>query len=89
MPEIPELIDFPVSDDWLDYYHRQGLTPRMSPRYFQSIDETRINARIGLLAENISVLGEEVQRLRREVATKNPPREQTKPQPPKKRGVDV
>jgi hypothetical protein len=27
-------IDFGVSDDWLDFYHRQGLTPRRSQKYF-------------------------------------------------------
>ena len=25
-----DLIDFPVSDIWLDHYHEQGLTPRAS-----------------------------------------------------------
>jgi hypothetical protein len=35
-----DLIDFGVSDDWLDFYHRQGLTPRRSQKYFsQSIRE--------------------------------------------------
>ena len=29
-----DLIDFPVSDIWLDYYHRIGLTPRRSEGYF-------------------------------------------------------
>jgi len=29
-----DLIDFRVSDDWLDFYHRQGLTPRRSQKYF-------------------------------------------------------
>ncbi len=30
-PEMQEdLIDFPVSDLWLDHYHAQGLTPRTS-----------------------------------------------------------
>ena len=29
---MEDLIDFPVSDDWLDYYHRKGLTPRSSGR---------------------------------------------------------
>jgi len=29
---MEDLIDFPVSDDWLDWYHRQGLTPRSSGR---------------------------------------------------------
>ncbi len=27
-----DLIDFPCSDDWLDYYHERGLTPRRSNR---------------------------------------------------------
>ena len=31
-----DLVDFPVSDDWLDFYHRQGLTPRKSPHYYSS-----------------------------------------------------
>ena len=32
-PEMQEdLIDFPVSDLWLDHYHEQGLTPRTSGR---------------------------------------------------------
>ena len=25
---MKDMIDFPVSDDWLEWYHRQGLTPR-------------------------------------------------------------
>lgn len=29
---MEDLIDFPVSDDWLDFYHRRGLTPRSSGR---------------------------------------------------------
>ena len=29
---MEDLIDFPVSDDWLDFYHRRGLTPRNSGR---------------------------------------------------------
>ena len=31
---VDDLIDFEVSDDWLDFYHRQGLTPRRSQKYF-------------------------------------------------------
>lgn len=27
-----DLIDFPCSDTWLDYYHEIGLTPRRSGR---------------------------------------------------------
>jgi len=30
---MEDLIDFPVSDDWLDFYHERGLTPRSSGRY--------------------------------------------------------
>lgn len=28
-----EMIDFPCSDTWLDYYHLRGLTPRHSQYY--------------------------------------------------------
>jgi len=27
-----DYIDFPVSSDWLDFYHERGLTPRSSGR---------------------------------------------------------
>jgi len=27
---MSDMIDFPCSSDWLDHYHRQGLTPRTS-----------------------------------------------------------
>ena len=27
---MDDLIDFKVSDDWLDYYHDRGMTPRES-----------------------------------------------------------
>jgi hypothetical protein len=29
-----DLIDFEVSDGWLDFYHLRGLTPRQSPKLF-------------------------------------------------------
>jgi len=29
---MEDLIDFPCSADWLDFYHKQGLTPRSSGR---------------------------------------------------------
>ena len=29
---MEDLIDFPCSADWLDYYHQRGLTPRSSGR---------------------------------------------------------
>lgn len=32
---IEDLIDFPVSDDWLNHYHRKGLTPHYSTRMEQ------------------------------------------------------
>jgi len=28
-----EMIDFPVSSTWQDYYHQRGMTPRHSPDY--------------------------------------------------------
>ena len=68
MPEQPEMIDFAVSDDFLDFFHRQGLTPRMSPRYFNRLDDQYMTARLGGLQENVSMLGQEVERLRTEVA---------------------
>ena len=33
-----DLIGFPVSDDWLDFYHRQGLTTGKSPHYYSSTE---------------------------------------------------
>ncbi len=30
-----DLIDFPVGDTWLDFYHEQGLTPRHSDQFQQ------------------------------------------------------
>ena len=29
-----DMIDFPVSDTWRDYYYERGLTPRPSSRYY-------------------------------------------------------
>lgn len=93
MPERQDLIDFAVSDDWLDFYHRQGLTPRMSPRYFTSLDEQYVNNRLGLLTENVAMLGGEVERLRAEVARlRAVPKKEAKPTPvpqPTRTGVDV
>ena len=34
---MQDLIDFPVSDDWLEWYHKKGLTPRRPPD--RSFDE--------------------------------------------------
>jgi len=28
---MQDLIDFPVSDDWLEHYHKIGLTPHRPP----------------------------------------------------------
>jgi hypothetical protein len=45
--EMRDLIDFPCSDTWLDYYHERGLTPRRSARY-------------GLRDETVRLLAEEL-----------------------------
>lgn len=34
-----DLIDFPVSDTWRDYYYEIGLTPYPSPRYYERQNE--------------------------------------------------
>lgn len=31
-----DLIDFPVSDTWRDYYYEMGMTTHPSPRYWSS-----------------------------------------------------
>ena len=36
---MEDLIDFPCSADWLDYYHERGLTPRSSGRADPEIRE--------------------------------------------------
>lgn len=33
-----DMIDFPCSADWIDYYHERGLTPRSSGRPNQHIE---------------------------------------------------
>ena len=33
---MSDMIDFPCSSDWLDHYHRQGLTSRSSGRMSQT-----------------------------------------------------
>ena len=37
---LNDRVDFAVSDDWLDLYHRQGLTPRQSGNYNHPSKET-------------------------------------------------
>jgi len=53
-----DLIDFPVSDDWRDYYYERGLTPYPSPRYMRG--ETQA------LHNELSQLRTEVQKLQEE-----------------------
>ena len=57
------MIDFPVSDDWLAYYHAKGLTcraPTPAPRL--------LNAEADRLRGQIDSLQQEVARLRKEIS---------------------
>jgi len=36
---MENLIDFPVSDDWRDYYYEKGMTPFPSKNYFNKAKE--------------------------------------------------
>lgn len=47
-----DFIDFPVSSDWLDFYHERGLTPRSSGRL--SRVEKMLLERIEKLEEQIA-----------------------------------
>ncbi len=51
MGEMRDLIDFPCSDTWLDYYYERGLTPRRSARY---------GLQYGLQDETVRLLAEEL-----------------------------
>lgn len=51
---MEDLIDFPCSADWLDHYHRQGLTPRSSGRADPEVKE--LLKRIEKLEENMERL---------------------------------
>lgn len=62
-----DYIDFPVSPDWLDHYHRMGLTPRSSGRIPRPEPEVNLSIQEGrdeLLVAEVNRLKAEVARLR-------------------------
>ena len=40
-----DMIDFPVSDTWRDYYYERGLTPRPSSKYYNQENRELKNIR--------------------------------------------
>lgn len=69
-----DLIDFPVNEGWLDFYHAQGLTPRSSGRIRRGPTVAELPRQILLretddrpvpLALEMDRLREENERLRR------------------------
>ena len=60
---MKDLIDFPCSADWLDYYHERGLTPRSSgrPSKFESIILKKIEEIERQIAEQQAVIIELLQ----------------------------
>lgn len=78
-----DLIDFPVSDAFLDYYHLRGMTPRHTPNYGHGTDLPPLAA----LDADIAVLRRQVSRLTAKLAevegiARQRPRPQAKPQQP-------
>jgi len=94
MSDVPDLIDFPCSDLWLDHYHRLGLTPRKSPNYYASMDESELWGKIRTLEETTGELREQIRHLSRRTPGSRPPEQkQTPAQPlptkPNVRGIDL
>ena len=60
---MKDLIDFPCSADWLDYYHERGLTPRSSgrPSRYESIILKKIEQIEKQIAEQQAVIIELLQ----------------------------
>lgn len=70
-----DMIDFPVSDDWRDYYYELGLTPFPSPKYHSrrnyqppTIGPPHHDDRVDKLASLVRRLTNEVAELRKQVA---------------------
>jgi len=63
---MKDLIDFPCSADWLDYYHERGLTPRSSgrPSRYESIILKKIEQLEKEIAEQQAVIIELLQYLK-------------------------
>ena len=61
-----DLIDFPCSADWLDYYHERGLTPRSSgrPSRYESIILKKIEQLEREIAEQQAIIIELLQYLK-------------------------
>jgi hypothetical protein len=78
------MIDFPVSDDWRDYYYEIGLTPFPSSRYYRGSREpatsdaayAEVKLTIKSLANRLKTLEEEVKKLRQRSAK---PKREAKP----------
>jgi len=52
-----DLIDFPCSDTYLDFYYRQGLTPRKSPNYFMpDLRIAQLQAEVAALSRRVADL---------------------------------
>ena len=94
MSDVPDLIDFPCSDLWLDHYHRLGLTPRKSPNYYASMDESDMWGKIRTLENATGELREQLRHLSRRTPGPRPPERQpppthTPPAKPNVRGIDI
>lgn len=59
-----DLIDFPCSDAFLDFYHERGMTPRHTPNYGHGTDLPPLAA----LDADIAVLRKQVGYLRAKLA---------------------
>lgn len=76
-----DLIDYPVSDLYLDAAYRQGLTPRKSPFYSASVQQEAIFQEINGLREELATMTEDVTRLRRAAQSGVQPQRQSPPMP--------
>lgn len=64
-----DMIDFPVSDTWRDYYYEKGLTPYPSPRYFnRRTDEMKsLNRQIYQQNTTISQQSQQIESLQHKI----------------------
>lgn len=71
-------IDFAVSDDWLDYYYRVGVTPRHSANYNASIRNEQVEKEVYDLTNRLGEMERQLSRLR---ARREPPPQKALPAP--------
>lgn len=79
-----DMIDFPVSSFWRDYYYEIGLTPFPSPEYYRGSREpatsdaayAELKLAIKTLTNRIKTLEEEVKKLQQRSAK---PKREAKP----------